>query len=296
MLPCFFPPNSSNFFFASSSQCELHIFFGFFRISFSVSLLAPFGDRGWPPPTVFACEVFAAAFGMAFAAAFGMAFAAANVLLHRFTNVLLHRFTNVLLHRFLSRALSASLLHSFTLDRRLSLTLLWSAPSALVVFFPIYFSFSLLDPFGGLGLPPPTVFACEVFAASFCMSFAASNLLLYRFTNVLLHRFTLDRRLSLTLLWCAPSALVVFFPITSSVTARLLWLLRSLSFDRVLRLFGDLLVGDLLLVAASRRHASYLGRGFNSTLVILTEEHYPLWGSILSGLNLGLEQSKRSST
>ena len=43
-------------------------FFGFFRISFSVSLLAPFGDRGWPPPTVFACEVFAAAFGMAFAA------------------------------------------------------------------------------------------------------------------------------------------------------------------------------------------------------------------------------------
>ena len=104
------------------------MFFGFFRISFSVSLLAPFGDRGWPPPTVFACEVFAAAFGMAFAAAFGMAFAAANVLLHRSTNVLLYRFPITLLSRFLA----ASLLHSFpnfallsrSLDRRLSLALL----------------------------------------------------------------------------------------------------------------------------------------------------------------------------
>ena len=245
------------------------MFFGFFRISFSVSLLAPFGDRGWPPPTVFACEVFAAAFGMAFAGA--------NILLHRSTNVLLYRFPITLLSRFLS----ASLLHSFpnfallsrSLDRRLSLALLWCAPSALVVFFPISFSFSLLDPFGGLGLPPPTVFACEIFAASFCMSFAASNLLLHRFTNVLRHRFsvgglsslllhifTLDRRLSgglsLILLLCAPTFLFGFFPITFSATARLLWLLLPVSFNGVLRLFGDLLVGDLVLVATTRRRSS----------------------------------------
>ena len=159
----------------------------------------------------------------------------------------------------LSRFLSASLLHSFpnfallsrSLDRRLSLALLWCAPSALVVFFPISFSFSLLDPFGGLGLPPPTVFACEVFAASFCMSFAASNLLL--------HIFTLDRRLSgglsLILLLCAPTFLWLL-SLTFSATARLLWLLLPVSFNGVLRLFGDLLVGDLLLVATTRRRSS----------------------------------------
>ena len=85
-------------------------FFGFFGISFSVSLLAPFGDRGWPPPTVFACEVLAAAFGMAFAAA--------NVLLRRSTDVLLYRFPIALLSR--------------VLDRRVSLALRWRARSALV--------------------------------------------------------------------------------------------------------------------------------------------------------------------
>ena len=157
-------------------------FFGFFGIYFSVSLLAPFGDRGWPPPTVFACEVLAAAFGMAFAAA--------NVLLRRSTDVLLYRFPIALLSR--------------VLDRRVSLALRWRAPSALV---------------SGL-------------------------------SSLLLHIFTLHRRLSgglsLILLLCAPTFLSGFFPITFPVTARLIWLLLSVSFNEVLRLFGDLLVGDLL--------------------------------------------------
>ena len=134
-------------------------FFGFFGISFSVSLLAPFGDRGWPPPTVFACE--------ALAAAVGMAFAAADVLLRRSTDVLLYRFPIALLSRVLDR-------RSRVLDRRLS---------------------------GGL---------------------------------------------SLILLLCAPTFLSGFFPITFPITARLFWLLLSVSFAEVLRLFGDLLVGDLL--------------------------------------------------
>ena len=134
-------------------------FFGFFGISFSVSLLAPFGDRGWPPPTVFACEILAAAVGMAFAAA--------DVLLRRSTDVLLYRFPIALLSRVLDR-------RSRVLDRRLS---------------------------GGL---------------------------------------------SLILLLCAPTFLSGFFPITFPITARLFWLLLSVSFAEVLRLFGDLLVGDLL--------------------------------------------------
>ena len=134
-------------------------FFGFFGISFSVSLLAPFGDRGWPPPTVFACEILAAAVGMAFAAA--------DVLLRRSTDVLLYRFPIALLSRVLDR-------RSRVLDRRLS---------------------------GGL---------------------------------------------SLILFLCAPTFLSGFFPITFPITARLFWLLLSVSFDEVLRLFGDLLVGGLL--------------------------------------------------
>ena len=134
-------------------------FFGFFGISFSVSLLAPFGDRGWPPPTVFACEILAAAVGMAFAAA--------DVLLRRSTDVLLYRFPIALLSRVLDR-------RSRVLDRRLS---------------------------GGL---------------------------------------------SLILFLCAPTFLSGFFPITFPITARLFWLLLSVSFAEVLRLFGDLLVGDLL--------------------------------------------------
>ena len=134
-------------------------FFGFFGISFSVSLLAPFGDRGWPPPTVFACEILAAAVGMAFAAA--------DVLLRRSTDVLLYRFPIALLSRVLDR-------RSRVLDRRLS---------------------------GGL---------------------------------------------SLILLLCAPTFLSGFFPITFPITARLFWLLLSVSFAEVLRLFGDLLVGGLL--------------------------------------------------
>ena len=149
-------------------------FFGFFGISFSVSLLAPFGDRGWPPPTVFACE----------------ALAAADVLLRRSTDVLLYRFPIALLSR--------------VLDRRVSLALRWRARSALV-----------------------------------------SGLL-----SLLLHIFTLHRRLSgglsLILLLCAPTFLSGFFPITFPMTARLFWLLLSVSFDEVLRLFGDLLVGGLL--------------------------------------------------
>ena len=157
-------------------------FFGFFGISFSVSLLAPFGDRGWPPPTVFACE--------ALAAAVGMAFAAADVLLRRSTDVLLYRFPIALLSR--------------VLDRRVSLALRWRARSALV-----------------------------------------SGLL-----SLLLHISTLHRRLSgglsLTLLLCAPTFLSGFFPITFPITARLFWLLLSVSFAEVLRLFGDLLVGGLL--------------------------------------------------
>ena len=167
-------------------------FFGFFGIYFSVSLLAPFGDRGWPPPTVFACEVLAAAFGMAFAAA--------NVLLRRSTDVLLYRFPIALLSR--------------VLDRRVSLALRWRAPSALV---------------SGL-------------------------------SSLLLHIFTLHRRLSgglsLVLLLCATTFLFGFFPITFSATARLLWLLLPVSFNGVLRLFGDLLVGDLVLVATTRRRSS----------------------------------------
>ena len=175
-------------------------FFGFFGISFSVSLLAPFGDRGWPPPTVFACEVLAAAFGMAFAAA--------NVLLRRSTDVLLYRFPIALLSR--------------VLDRRVSLALRWRAPSALV---------------SGL-------------------------------SSLLLHIFTLHRRLSgglsLILLLCAPTFLSGFFPITFPVTARLIWLLLSVSFNEVLRLFGDLLVGDLL----SRPMGLNLGCGCNLTIWI----------------------------
>ena len=135
-------------------------FFGFFGISFSVSLLAPFGDRGWPPPTVFACEILAAAVGMAFAGA--------DVLLRRSTDVLLYRFPIALLSRVLDR-------RSRVLDRRLS---------------------------GGLSL--------------------------------------------ILFLLCAPTFLSGFFPITFPVTARLIWLLLSVSFNEVLRLFGDLLVGDLL--------------------------------------------------
>ena len=45
---------------------------------------------------------------------------------------------------------------------------------------------------------------------------------------------------------CAPTFLSGFFPITFPITARLFWLLLSVSFDEVLRLFGDLLVGGLL--------------------------------------------------
>ena len=155
-----------------------------------------------------------AAFGMAFAwtshltttAAFGMAFAAANVLLRRSTDVLLYRFPIALLSR--------------VLDRRLSLALRWRAPSALVL---------LLHRF--------------------------ANVLRHRFSvsglsSLLLHIFTLHRRLSgglsLILLLCAPTFLSGFFPITFPITARLFWLLLSVSFAEVLRLFGDLLVGDLL--------------------------------------------------
>jgi len=130
-------------------------------------------------------------FGTAFAA-FGMAFAAANVLLRRSTDALLYRFPIALLSR--------------VLDRRLSLTLRWRAPSALV--------------------------------------------LLLRLSSLLLHIFTLHRRLSgglsLILLLCAPTFLSGFFPITFPVTARLIWLLLSVFFNEVLSLFGDLLVGDLL--------------------------------------------------
>ena len=141
-----------------------------------------------------------AAFGMAFAwtshltttAAFGLAFAATNVLLRRSTDALLYRFPIALLSR--------------VLDRRLSLTLRWRAPSALV--------------------------------------------LLLRLSSLLLHIFTLHRRLSgglsLILLLCAPTFLSGFFPITFPVTARLIWLLLSVFFNEVLSLFGDLLVGDLL--------------------------------------------------
>ena len=131
-------------------------------------------------------------------------------------------------------------------------------------FFGIYFSVSLLAPFGDRGWPPPTVFACEILAAAVGMAFAAADVLLRRSTDVLLYRFpiallsrvldrrsrVLDRRLSgglsLILLLCAPTFLSGFFPITFPVTARLIWLLLSVSFNEVLRLFGDLLVGDLL--------------------------------------------------
>ena len=148
-------------------------FFGFFGISFSVSLLAPFGDRGWPPPTVFACE--------ALAAAVGMAFAAADVLLRRSTDVLLYRFPIALLSRVLDRRVFPIALLSRVLDRR---------------------------------------------------------------SRVLDRR--LSGGLSLILLLCAPTFLSGFFPITFPITARLFWLLLSVSFDEVLRLFGDLLVGGLL--------------------------------------------------
>ena len=149
-------------------------FFGFFGISFSVSLLAPFGDRGWPPPTVFACEILAAAVGMAFAGA--------DVLLRRSTDVLLYRFPIALLSRVLDRRVFPIALLSRVLDRRSRV---------------------------------------------------------------------LDRRLSgglslILFLLCAPTFLSGFFPITFPVTARLIWLLLSVSFNEVLRLFGDLLVGDLL--------------------------------------------------
>ena len=148
-------------------------FFGFFGISFSVSLLAPFGDRGWPPPTVFACEILAAAVGMAFAAA--------DVLLRRSTDVLLYRFPIALLSRVLDRRVFPIALLSRVLDRR---------------------------------------------------------------SRVLDRR--LSGGLSLILLLCAPTFLSGFFPITFPITARLFWLLLSVSFAEVLRLFGDLLVGDLL--------------------------------------------------
>ena len=148
-------------------------FFGFFGISFSVSLLAPFGDRGWPPPTVFACE--------ALAAAVGMAFAAADVLLRRSTDVLLYRFPIALLSRVLDRRVFPIALLSRVLDRR---------------------------------------------------------------SRVLDRR--LSGGLSLILFLCAPTFLSGFFPITFPITARLFWLLLSVSFAEVLRLFGDLLVGDLL--------------------------------------------------
>ena len=148
-------------------------FFGFFGISFSVSLLAPFGDRGWPPPTVFACEILAAAVGMAFAAA--------DVLLRRSTDVLLYRFPIALLSRVLDRRVFPIALLSRVLDRR---------------------------------------------------------------SRVLDRR--LSGGLSLILLLCAPTFLSGFFPITFPITARLFWLLLSVSFDEVLRLFGDLLVGGLL--------------------------------------------------
>ena len=156
-----------------------------------------------------------AAFGMAFAwtshltttAAFGMAFAAANVLLRRSTDALLSRFPIALLSR--------------VLDRRLSLTLRWRAPSALV--------------------------------------------LLLRLSSLLLHIFTLHRRLSgglsLILLLCAPTFLSGFFPITFPVTARLIWLLLSVFFNEVLSLFGDLLDGDLL----SRPMGTNLRFGCNLT-------------------------------
>ena len=159
-----------------------------------------------------------AAFGMAFAwtshltttAAFGLAFAATNVLLRRSTDALLYRFPIALLSR--------------VLDRRLSLTLRWRAPSALV--------------------------------------------LLLRLSSLLLHIFTLHRRLSgglsLILLLCAPTFLSGFFPITFPVTARLIWLLLSVFFNEVLSLFGDLLVGDLL----SRPMGSNLGFGCNLTIWI----------------------------
>ena len=148
-------------------------FFGFFGIYFSVSLLAPFGDRGWPPPTVFACEILAAAVGMAFAAA--------DVLLRRSTDVLLYRFPIALLSRVLDRRVFPIALLSRVLDRR---------------------------------------------------------------SRVLDRR--LSGGLSLILLLCAPTFLSGFFPITFPITARLFWLLLSVSFAEVLRLFGDLLVGDLL--------------------------------------------------
>ena len=148
-------------------------FFGFFGISFSDSLLAPFGDRGWPPPTVFACEILAAAVGMAFAAA--------DVLLRRSTDVLLYRFPIALLSRVLDRRVFPIALLSRVLDRR---------------------------------------------------------------SRVLDRR--LSGGLSLILLLCAPTFLSGFFPITFPITARLFWLLLSVSFAEVLRLFGDLLVGDLL--------------------------------------------------
>ena len=118
-------------------------FFGFFGISFSVSLLAPFGDRGWPPPTVFACEILAAAVGMAFAGA--------DVLLRRSTDVLLYRFPIALLSRVLDRRVFPIALLSRVLDRRsrvldrrlsggLSLILfLLCAPTFLSGFFPITF-------------------------------------------------------------------------------------------------------------------------------------------------------------
>ena len=76
----------------------------------------------------------------------------------------------------------------------------------------------------------------------------------------LLRIFALDGRLagglSLVLLLRATTFLFGFFAITLSATARLLWLLLPVSFNGVLRLFGDLLVGDLVLVATTRRRSS----------------------------------------
>ena len=83
----------------------------------------------------------------------------------------------------------------------------------------------------------------------------------------LLRIFALDGRLagglSLVLLLCATTFLFGFFAITLSATARLLWLLLSVSSDGVLRLFGDILVGDLLSRPRPSGLRMNLGFGFN---------------------------------
>ena len=83
---------------------------------------------------------------------------------------------------------------------------------------------------------------------SLALRWRAPSALVSGLSSLLLHIFTLDRRLSgglsLILLLCAPTFLFGFFPITFSATARLLWLLLPVSFNGVLRLFGDLLLFD----------------------------------------------------